>query len=577
MPDRLAIDNRKQCVIRWTTPDTALFPASKLDTTPYGAERRSRTGQGVSGEGEQQVRESEESLNPMPTAPLKRRRRLFAVGSFALFAAAFLASVTSPASSAPDAPAGQGFLPNNRAWELVSPQDKNGGDIGSDTSRSRAARDGDAVQFVSLSVFAGAMGTGTAVDYVARRDATPGTQGWSTHAITPLQDARATVDTTFGADARYSGLSSDLSKGVFFATSPVTAGSPNVAELKNLYLRDDILAPGAGSYALLTDCLTPPLGPCSSPLVYQPLPYHESAFADASDDYGHILFESVENLTTDASGADPKLYEWDHGAVRLGGILPDGTPAPSSAAGRGSGTSALIRAYTENTISADGSRIVFTSPVNSDSQGTESADLFIREDGATTVQVNAEERTLAPDPPDDGKAEFWTASADLTKIFFTSTEQLTDDDDDGNSLDLFRYDASLPPSDPHNLTRIGIDEELDDGTYSDVTGVVGAGDDGEYVYFLSRNQLIDDGVTGDTVSPCPSDITCIFVWHDGEMHQVSRVRTGQGVNALRGSDQWTTTATSRKAARVTPDGQQLVFVSEGTPDEQPAYDHGTAC
>src|ERR1041384_6869750 len=55
---------------------------------------------------------------------------------------------------------GVGFLPECRAWEMVSPTDKNGGHVMPISSRTRAARDGEAVTFVSPPGVAGAQGSG---------------------------------------------------------------------------------------------------------------------------------------------------------------------------------------------------------------------------------------------------------------------------------------------------------------------------------------------------------------------------------------------------------------------------------
>src|SRR6185312_805749 len=74
-------------------------------------------------------------------------------------------------------------LPDGRAYELVSPVQKNGGGIVSDSQRTRAAADGDAVGFVALAAVGDVRGTGVGTDYVSVRTA----GGWVTHAITPLQ------------------------------------------------------------------------------------------------------------------------------------------------------------------------------------------------------------------------------------------------------------------------------------------------------------------------------------------------------------------------------------------------------
>ena len=452
-------------------------------------------------------------------------------------------------------------LPDGRAYELVSPQDKNGGDVVADSSRTRASATGDALQFVSLSAFANPQGTAIASDYIAVRDRAAGTQGWATHAIAPPQEPLTLFDIIFGPlDPRYMGeMSPDLSKGVFLAKSSLATDSPNVDAISKLYVRDDLLSPGKGHYQLVSDCLSPPVGPCAAPFTgADGDPARQPALAGTSADFQHVIFESTFNLTNDATGTSPKLYEWDHGTLRLAGILPDSAcgsppcPAPSSAAGQGANPNGLFKQYTRNTISTDGSRIVFTSPVDDNSVGTDASNLYLRENHASSVQLNASERT-APGSP--GPALFWAATPDLSKIYFTSDEQLTDEESGG----LYAYDASLSDSDPHNLTLIA----------SSVIGALAVSEHGDFVYFASPDQLIPGGPTA-----CGPVFPCIFVWHDGMLHEVARINSDIERDTILGTSPW---PDNSQRARITPDGTRMVFVSEGTPDEQPPYDHGSAC
>jgi hypothetical protein len=86
-------------------------------------------------------------------------------------------------------------LPDGRAYELVSPPEKDGADILVDRMRRRAASDGSKVAFASLGAFGNAIGTGVATDYLSVRgsDPDPASNGWATHAITPAQDTRRHV------------------------------------------------------------------------------------------------------------------------------------------------------------------------------------------------------------------------------------------------------------------------------------------------------------------------------------------------------------------------------------------------
>jgi hypothetical protein len=470
------------------------------------------------------------------------------------------------------------FLPDCRAYEMVSPPDKNGGDVLANSQRTHAAADGAAVMFSSLTPFADAVGTGVATDYMAERSERPdpGSNGWSTHAVTPPQTPEPWLVLGLGSEVVYQGeLSADLSKGVVRTFSPLTV-APNVASILNLYLRDDLRTPGLGRYRLLNDCLAPPAGPCSSPLP-SPLPPFVAELqpfrpwlAGASDDFSHVIFETSLSLTTDAPFGFPvKLYESDGGPPSLVGLVPPPgesecvgpvcVPAESSIAGQGAAAAPNVH-YTPHAISADGTRIFFTADPSGCGEYT-CGELYMRTDNgtpsATTVQLNASERTDCsdhnpcggtPEPdPNHDFAAYWDASADGSRVFFTSTEALTDDAPLGRDRKLYMYDASLPASDPHNLTLLNVDNAP--GDTGDALGVIGASNDGRYVYFINGGQLVAG-------KPLLHSFLGVFLWHDGHINYVGRVTGGDlGQDLSNGGS----VVTFPKEARVSADGRALLF------------------
>jgi len=314
-----------------------------------------------------------------------------------------------------------GGLPDGRGYELVSPADKGGSDVIGDTSRTRVAAQESpalpaAVAFASLGAFADARGTGIATEYMAQRDGRPGTSGWATHAITPYQEPLSFLAATQSSEPAYEGdMSADLTTGVFRAWSPLT-DAPNVAGVINLYTRNDLRSAGAGAYQLLSDAVTPlpPLAPSNQPM--------RPVLAGMSTDSRHVVFEDRENLTADASGGNVKLYKADDGVVRLvsdgSGICPGGrtATAPCSAAGFG----ATSQHITPHVISADGSRVTFTAPVNGQGLATASSLLYQLDDRGTADPADDAVVQLAPQA-----ATYQTASTDGSRVFFTSTAQLT--------------------------------------------------------------------------------------------------------------------------------------------------------
>jgi hypothetical protein len=295
--------------------------------------------------------------------------RVITLAAVALLLAALPVATTHAASGLP----GRGTLPDDRGYELVSPaKDKNGADVLLDTQRTRAAADGNAVAFPSLGAFGDAAGTGVAVDYISQRSTDPhaGTNGWSTHAITPLQEPLS-FNAVLSSDPQYSGeFSADLSRGIFRAWSPLT-DDPSVARTSNLYVRDDLRTPGAGTYRLLSPC--PLCDATSTPLPPLTDPSGLPALAGASSDFRHVVFESTINLTPDVSGSGQRAYEWSDGQLRYVAYVPADpavdiscgaggpacVPASWSLPGRGVGTFGGATVPV-NVISADGSRIFFT-------------------------------------------------------------------------------------------------------------------------------------------------------------------------------------------------------------------------
>ncbi len=456
-------------------------------------------------------------------------------------------TTTAPTSSARRGIPGTGFLPDERGWEQVSQPGKNGGDVVGDTARERAASAEAAglpmaVTYMSLSGFADVHGTGITTEYMSVRTGRPGTTGWATHGITPAQDPGTLLRGFQGGDPLWEGsFSPDLTAGVFRAWSPLT-DAPLVAPAENLYLRRDLRASGSGAYQLLSDCPA-----CATPLP----PFSDTGqlprLAGASSDFTHVIFESSFALTPDATPGNVNLYESVNGVVRLAGILPDGAcgtppcPASSSIAGQGAGgMPGAVPRYTPHTISADGTRIFFT---DNSGTGDNTGNLYMRLNGTTTVQINASEKT-APGPA--APATYSDASSDGSRVFFTTTAQLTDDDTN-STTDLYMWNANAPAG--HRLTLLSSDGTSGKG--GGVDGMIGASDDGHYVYFVAAGQFVAG-------QPTNQGVHGFYEWHDGTITYIGRMEaTGSDLNSdLPGA--WVLGPLN---ARVTPDGQHLLFSS----------------
>ncbi len=338
-------------------------------------------------------------------------------------------------------------LPDNRGWEMVSPADKNGGEIqgfganfGGDVIQAAAA--GGAITYTSASSFAGAVGAPNASQYLSTRSSS----GWQTANIT-LPALSGTYPSSPTSGVPYQIFSSDLGRGMVSngrrcrstasTQCPVEnaplAGSGAPSGYRNYYLRNG----ATGSFAALLG------GADLTHLALGPEDF-ELAFAGATPDLSRLVLSTCAALTLDATEvpgsegecdpAKPNLYEKSGATLKLINLLPaaaTGTPGASLAA-------------QSRAISADGSRVYWTDGSN----------LYLRE-GTTTKQVDAAA---------GGGGSFQTASIDGAIAYFS------------RSGHLWRYAAATGAT--TDLTPAG-----------DLQGVVGTSDDGTFVYYLTSSGL----------------------------------------------------------------------------------------
>jgi hypothetical protein len=462
---------------------------------------------------------------------------------------------------------GSTSLPFCRAYEMVSPPDKNGADVVPHSYKTVSSADGNGVAFVALGAFGEVQGTSTDVQYVARRDDGPGTNGWSTHSVSPPAGAPTFLALATVNWPTFNVFTPDLTGGIYTSWSTGTP-PPNVAGVTNLYQLRNLDA--KQSQVNLVSASTVPL---QLPDLFTRL-QRQNSFDGASKDLSHVLFQSPYNLTGDGAFAfDGDLFEYADGVgVRRVGRVPSGTDtecddvtgpacvdAPSAQAGLSVGLLFGTGQYGSGMISDDGRRILFQGPA-----GAPAGPVYMREDGRRTYQIDASERTT-PEPP--GNTQLWAMSADGSRVFFTSSEGLVNADNDGGSSDLYMYDVAKPAG--SRLTLVSADTTGDPGVA--VTSVVGASADGHYVYFISGGQLVAGEPSGVNQG--------LYVWHDGTIKYIGAFRHINLAELNTPTTDWIAN-TFTKTSRVTPDGRHLLFMS--TNDDgfrgrggYAGYDHGT--
>jgi hypothetical protein len=439
-------------------------------------------------------------------------------------------------------------LPDARGYELVSPADKLGHEVIAESSRTRAAAfetmAGPAgVTFASLGGFADVHGTGIATEYLSQRDGRPGTNGWSAHGITPLQEPLPFFGAFRSLEPLYDGeFSPDLSKGVFKAWSPLT-DAPNVRDVVNLYVREDLRRRGAGIYRLLTNAAQAVPGPSLFPRRDPGRP----RVSASTDDFQHVLFESRDALTADAIGNRVKLYKSDGAQLRLvsvgagcGGGFP---PGQCSAAGLG--TSAFR--YTPRVLSEDGTRAMFSTPVGSTgdvaAQAGAETKLFQLDDRGTAatvddavVQINASEKAT---PDTTRVARYQIASIDGSRVFFTSDEELTDSP--GGGLYLWERQAT-------NETQ-AVTVDATGGTFRltfsshPSTGVGELADGSDAVSSVQGSFAVGQAIAGVGIPPG----TTIVAKPGTSSLTLSATATGSGQQVLRAAVEATTAALAHDA------------------------------
>jgi hypothetical protein len=352
---------------------------------------------------------------------------------------------------------------------------------------------------------------------------------WSNVSLIPPLDPRSSV-----GFPKVLQLSEDRSKAVVrsnAALSPGAWSSSNGNLGEALYLRDL----NDGSYELLTP---EPVPPGTTP--------YRSDYIGGDADLSTLLIETTAELTADAVPLEDfgrKLYKWDAGTLTLESVLPDGTPVTGS----GGGPSFPFAELSEGVISRDGSRTFF-SPL----EGADFGRLFLREGGAT-VGINDEENTGQDVAPE--AATFLGATPDGSKAFFSSSQQLVDEDTDG-SEDLYLYTHSGDPESDDNLTLVSVDGEPDDGVPANVQGVLDFSDDGSRVYFTAMGQLVDGAEPGcaPPAPTCSSDPK-LYLWEDGELSFIALLDGGD-------ANAWSQQPTQAYARRYVPSsGAGVLFVS----------------
>jgi hypothetical protein len=413
-------------------------------------------------------------------------------------------------------------LPDCRAFEMVSPIDKNGGDITTlcegfacrRTALNQSATDGRAFTYSSYRAFADAGNGRYTNQYLAKRQ----TDGWATHALSMPQSSPTLWESgpnyEFLLNTQFAEFSPDLSTAWVYGDGKEPLTPDAVEGYPNIYRQDTT------TRTVSAVTINPPLAPPANEETDLRL-----AYEGTSADGNHTLYAAKAQLTANAAPNNQyQLYDFTDGEVRLVSILPSGEADPESSQVGGGGM--LVEGkhggnVFQHAISDNGSRIFWTSAVSDVDFGK----IYVRRDGTTTVPVS---ESVSAD-----QARFVTADpTGSTTLFEMVTGPLT-----GN---LYQFD---------------VDSETPALIAGDVVGVAGTSEDLSHIYFVSSEALDAGASVGE-----PN----LYLYFDGAVHLItilSAMDTATGGEAPNVVD----FRPNRRSSRVTPDGRYLVFTSTQSP------------
>jgi YD repeat-containing protein len=395
-------------------------------------------------------------------------------------------------------------LPDCRAYEMVSPVDKNNGDVFAPslffyTGLDQSAVDGNSLTYSSYRAFDQPAGGPFVSQYLSSR----GAGGWSNRSISPPQGPKQLggfhVD---NLNSQYQIFSDDLSRGLLWSDSYQQLAPGASDGVMNLYRRES----DSGAYS--------PIITVKPPHAYGgTIPHLRGESSDGS----HVLFNARDNLTPDAPDLPSEisqLYESFEGEVRLVSILPNGLPSKvTSVPGFVNNASydwSDRQGNTLHAISEDGTRIFWTALEGSADLGH----LYVRIDGQETVDVSK-----------SSGVHYDAAAADGSKV-------------------LFRASAG-------NLYEFAVDSRTKTLIASGVTGVLGASDDASRVYFVSK-QALAAGANAGKMN--------LYLADNGTLTFVATLSDRDGTSSS-GYPAPVARELTLHTARVTPDGAHVAFMS----------------
>jgi hypothetical protein len=382
-----------------------------------------------------------------------------------------------------EGPQAPGLL-DGRAWEMVSPPNKHGATLEALSPKTggltQAATDGHALAYLANAPV-DANPSGNRSLLFTQVLSTRGPEGWTSRGITTPNETPAWSPELTSDEYRL--FSSDLSMGLVQPDGE-TPLSPAATE-HTPYRRE-----ANGEFTpLVTAANVPPgtefggtRGTGGNGGVQ---------FSGASPDLSHVVIESPVALTENAVSGPKGLYEWTGGSLSLVSILPNKTSAAEEGLGAALGNSDGFDV--RHAVSDDGSRVVWTTT------GTKE-ELLVRDMRLKeTVRLDVAE----PGAQGGGSApKFETASSDDSKVFFTDQARLTKDATSRQGEpDLYMCEVGESAGRlACTLKDLSVAENAKEAAHVEMN-VLGASEDGRYVYFAANGVLAPGAKPGHCIPP----------------------------------------------------------------------------